>query len=35
VGFNHGIGSANDQKAVVLETMNRISAFFYDNDIRE
>jgi hypothetical protein len=35
VGFNHGIGSANDQKAVLLETMMGNTAYFYDNDIRE
>ncbi len=35
VGFNHGFGSANDQKAVLLETMMGNTAYFYDNDVRE
>ena len=35
VGFNHGIGSANDQKIVLLETMMQNTAAFYDNDPRE
>jgi hypothetical protein len=35
VGFNHGFGSANDGKAVVLETMMGNSAVFGANDDRE
>eukprot|EP00595_Chromulina_sp_UTEXLB2642_P002039 CAMPEP_0196764074 /NCGR_PEP_ID=MMETSP1095-20130614/5326_1 /TAXON_ID=96789 ORGANISM="Chromulina nebulosa, Strain UTEXLB2642" /NCGR_SAMPLE_ID=MMETSP1095 /ASSEMBLY_ACC=CAM_ASM_000446 /LENGTH=395 /DNA_ID=CAMNT_0042118681 /DNA_START=377 /DNA_END=1564 /DNA_ORIENTATION=- len=34
-GYNHGIGSAYDNKAVVLETMASNTAIFYDNDERE
>lgn len=35
VGFNHGIGSASDGKAVLMETMMGNSAIFGANDIRE
>jgi hypothetical protein len=35
VGFNHGFGSANDGKAVVLETMMNSNAVFGANDERE
>lgn len=35
VGFNHGIGSAVDGQAVVLETMMGNSAVFHANDPRE
>ena len=35
VGFNHGIGSSNDQKAVLLETMMSNTVVFFDNDPRE
>lgn len=35
VGFNHGFGSAKDNQAVVLETMEGNSAVFYSNDPRE
>ncbi|RYG96229.1 hypothetical protein EON65_54730, partial [archaeon] len=35
VGFNHGIGSAKDKQAVLLETMKGNSAVFYANDERE
>eukprot|EP01034_Spumella_vulgaris_P024804 gene24804-31185_t len=35
VGFNHGFGSANDGRAVVLETMAGHSAVFESNDPRE
>lgn len=35
VGFNHGFGSANDQKAVCLETMASNTAVFGANDPRE
>ncbi len=35
VGFNHGFGSANDGRAVVLETMASNTAVFESNDPRE
>jgi hypothetical protein len=35
VGFNHGVGSANDGQAVVLETMMGSTAEFGANDPRE
>ena len=35
VGFNHGIGSAVDGSAVLLETMMHSTAVFSDNDPRE
>eukprot|EP01038_Epipyxis_sp_PR26KG_P005160 gene5160-7183_t len=35
VGFNHAIGSAYDNKLVVLETMKGNTAVFSDNDPRE
>lgn len=35
VGFSHGIGSASDKMAVVMETMKGHTAVFSDNDPRE
>ncbi len=35
VGFNHGIGSAADKQAIVIETMEGNSAIFGANDPRE
>jgi hypothetical protein len=35
VGFNHGVGSAKDGQAVLLETMMGNTAVFYANDPRE
>ena len=35
IGFNHGVGSASDKSAVLLETMFGNTAVFADNDERE
>lgn len=35
VGFNHGVGSANDQRFVTLETMKSNTAVFHADDGRE
>jgi len=35
VGFNHMVGSGNDLKSMVMETMGGYTAYFEDNDPRE
>ena len=35
VGFNHMIGSSNDQKAIAMETMSGYTAYFESMDSRE